>query len=577
MIALMAVLIIDGARLYALRAEMQSQVNAAASAAADASQACGGDGTSLVAMRERALAAANVQGFADGSDNLKVQAGLLEASPSDPGELAFRPTANLSRSNAALVSYSRSEPISRLLPESLLGRVTLEANAAVRKEVVATLSAAGSTVDIGGGLLGSLLGMLLNQPGYSLSLTDPDSLDNTLLRVGDLLDALSVDTLEAALPLRADRLATALRDITGVSTPVGALAEDLLGARGIETVLISDLISTVADARVPGNTQVRAYDLLISLVLNIARQQQLDGISLMISDLGMLGLPLLSAIDEDSLVLRLIINRAPTVAIGPARQGTDGEWLTRFYAPDISLELGADVRLLGGINLLGLVEFSLANLHIPLAIEMGGGRGALVSAECANGTQNDVIFGVAIEPQAVSVGTGIIDRDTGALQQHALETEVGRLQLLGGLLSIDPAVGVTASIQGTVTGEAAIHTTEEELYPLFCDPVWGCERLSLDGNNGGGLEALDPAVSNIEVTLLGEIGVSGLLEALTSLLTGLLNDVVSSLLEHLISPLLQLLGVGIGGMQISIEAANQDGTQLIENVRLLEESRHGHE
>ena len=41
-VILLGVLALDGARLYSLRQEMQSQVNAAATAAADGTQTCGG-------------------------------------------------------------------------------------------------------------------------------------------------------------------------------------------------------------------------------------------------------------------------------------------------------------------------------------------------------------------------------------------------------------------------------------------------------------------------------------------------------------------------------------------------------
>ena len=59
-IVLFGTLAIDGARLYSLRQEMQSQVNAAATAAADAAQACGGENVTAETIRQRGLAAARL-------------------------------------------------------------------------------------------------------------------------------------------------------------------------------------------------------------------------------------------------------------------------------------------------------------------------------------------------------------------------------------------------------------------------------------------------------------------------------------------------------------------------------------
>lgn len=566
-IALVAALIIDAARLYALRAEMQSQVNAAAAAASDASQACGGPGVSLQDMSQRALTAARAQGYSGDDADLNVQAGLLEASSDESDQLLFRPASSFDQSNATLVSYRRDEPISRLFPE-LLGSVKLQTNAAVRKEVVATLSATGTAVGVGGGLLGSVLGALLDETAYRLDPSDIESLGDTLFRVGDILAELGVDSLQEALPLGADQLATALRNIAGASTPAGTLADDLLGARGITAVKVGDLIRMVEGAEAPDDAAIRSYDLLVNLALNIARQQQLlSGSPLEIRGLETLGLPLAPTIDQTSLILRLYINRPPSMAVGPARKGTDGMWLTRFEAPGVSLELEADIGLLSSVNLLGVATFSLANLHVPLGINLGGGYGELVSAKCAKATQNEVTLGVRAVTDAVSLGSGSIDPTTGDLLGRPIEADIGRLQvkplggLLGSLVTVDPAVRLRTEITGGLDGvETSISS---DPYPLHCGSS-GCTKLAMD--HATGIGGADFHVANTELVLLGGLRVPGLLDALLILIVDLLNAATSSLLEALINPLAKALGLGVGGMQISIEAAKQDSSQLIENV-----------
>lgn len=573
-IVLMAVMAIDGARLFALRAEMQSQVNAAASAAADASQACGGVDISLQTMADRALAAAQAQGFDDADDSLTVRSGIMETTPDGDGMLNFVVDSDLSRGNAALVSYSRNEPISRLLPEAILGSVTLETNAAVRKEVIANLSSAGSTLNIDGGLLGYVFGAILDQPGYTFDPTDLESLENSLLRVGDLLDELGVDSVEDMLPLGANELASAIRDVAGASSPVGALAEDLLGANGIETVAISDLLSTAENTRVPGNTQVRTYDLLVSLALNIAREQQhASGEPLTVGEFQLLDLPFIDEIKEETVELRMIVNRPPSVAIGPARKGADGEWSTRFFAPDIGLEMSAEAEMMAAFSIPPFLHFSAIFVEIPLAIDLGGGNGELVSARCARGTQNNVVFGLDLVREPADLGTGSIDMTTGDFLPETITKDFGRLEILGeGIL--DPVMRMIYSVDGNMDA-ASDAVIVDPAYPLYCDDEEGCPRL-IYKNASMEVEDIDLDITIHELIFLGvaeedldETTKEALHDAMITTMRERVEDVGYNLLEVLVQPLAEAVGVGFGGLQASIDAASQKGAQLVENVAIV--------
>ena len=174
LVILLGVMALDGARLFSLRKEMQSQVNAAATAAADAAQACGGRMIALSDMRQRALAAARAQGFEGGDDDLIITPGLLE-DVDENGGLIFQAADFIDQTNAVLVSYQRDVKISLLLPEDIFGTVSVNVNAAVRKEAVVTMSAAGSTAVVGGGLLGALLGAILGDSDYTLDPTACES------------------------------------------------------------------------------------------------------------------------------------------------------------------------------------------------------------------------------------------------------------------------------------------------------------------------------------------------------------------------------------------------------------------
>ena len=568
----LTVMALDGARLYSLRSDMQAQVNVAAQAAAGAAQACGGQAPSTALVQQRALAAAVAQGFEGSDQDLNVQLGVI-ADASSSGVVAFEPVNLIERSNAVLVSYTRTEPISMLLPKSVFGGISLSVNAAVRKEVVATVSAAGGTVGLGGDatLLGSLLGVVLNQPGFSLDPTDLNSLENATVQLGDLLTATGVNDLVDLLGLDASELAAAIRDVGTATAPVADLLDSIVTAQGIETIKVGDIISVVENASVPSSSEFPVYDLVISLVLNLAEQQQAGagGLLSLPLDINNLSVPLIANINTVDLGLN--VGEPPTVAVGPARQDEDGEWVTRFYAPDVTLQLSAQVELLP-INLGPLLSLSLADLTVPLAVNAGGGEGQLISADCARGTSNSVEFGVNLEREVARIVTGRLTA-AGELQPERLEANVGRLSLLSGLLPpIEGILYLNAEVDGEVPGiEETVFL--DPRYDLYCDPIEGCDQSQYN-DLGDGLSGLDLEITVHEASLLrssfGLINLTPLLDPILDPVLELLSDVISSLAEGLINPLLRTLGVGLGGISVNVSAANQDGIQLIENIAVEE-------
>ena len=568
----LTVMALDGARLYSLRSDMQAQVNVAAQAAAGEAQACGGQAPSTALVQQRALAAAAAQGFQGAAEELEVQLGVIDDTDND-GVVAFAPVNIIEQSNAVLVSYTRTEPISMLLPQSVFGGIDISVNAAVRKEVVATVSAAGSTAGVGGDatLLGSLLGVVLNQPGFSLDPTDLNSLENTTVQLGDLLTAVGVDDLVDLLALDASELAAAIGDVGDVTAPVADLLDDIVTAQGIDTVKVGDIINVVENASVPASSEFPVYDLVISLVLNLAEQQQAGAGGLLSLPLTInnLSVPLIANIN--SVDLGLNVGEPPTVAVGPARQDADGEWVTRFYAPDVTLQLSAQVELLP-ISLGPLLTFSLADLTVPLAVNAGGGEGQLISADCARGRSNSVEFGVNLEREVARIVTGRLGPG-GELLPERLEANVGRLSLLSGLLPpIEGILYLNAEVEGEVPGvEETVFM--DPRYNLYCDPIEGCDQ-SQHNDLGDGLSGLDLDITVHEASLLrsnfGLINLTPLLTPIVDPVLVLLNDVISSLAEAVINPLLRTLGVGLGGISVNVSAANQDGIQLIENIAVEE-------
>lgn len=556
-IVLFGTLAIDGARLYSLRQDMQSQVNAAATAAAGAAKACSGPEVELSEIRRRALVAAREQGF-DGDDaDLVVEPGVMYGNEED-GTVSFKKEAQLEKTNAVFVQYEKDVPISLLLPAETFGSIPISVNAAVRKEVIATISASGGTLLVDSGILGGLLGAVLGQPGYTLDPTSLSSLRNTTVLLGDLLNELGVNRVEDLLPIGGAELARALSAVGGGASGLGRLLDDLASASGIETIKVADILKVVENTSVPANSEFPLYDVVISLTLNLLEELQesnSDGLVYLPLDVN-LGLP---GVAEVSATVGLHVGEPSSLAIGPATRDDDGAWATQFYAPDVSLLVAASVNVLS----LPGTSVGVADIDLPLAVEVGGGKGALVSAECAEGIENDVLFGVEIEREVARVASGRINKSTGQVISEPV-----KIGLLGLFPLLPKLIEVSAVVDGTVPGG-----NEEVLlepgYPLYCSEGEGCAKVSYQ-DSGAGPSGLDLSVDLDDTKLLGlELG--WLLNPLVNGLTDLLDDVLGLLVSGLVNPLLSTLGVGLGSMSVTVTGANQDHIQLVEGVVLEEQ------
>ncbi len=583
-IVLMTVLATDGARLLVLQSEMQNQVNTAASAAADGAQACGGADIAMSTMSARALAAAQTAGY-DGEGTLEVLPGVLESTEENT-DLVFRsvPETALVRSNGVRVSMTREEPISRLIP---IGSITLETSAAVRKEVNATISAAGSAADVEGGLLGELVGAVIGDPSYSVSPTQLDSLENTLVNVGDLLSQMGVASVADLVdePL-VDLLTGVTSLVGGAALPVGGLVDDLTNAAGIGGLYVSDVLTVVEGADVPANASFPVYDLVISTVMNSARVLSDPGsllvLNLQTSESALLQ-GLTSSIDELAdldVALGLHVAEPPKLVYGPARQNSEGEWVTQFQSADIGLEVlisaglsESTINSLISTLSLGLIDLNLLDdIEIPLVVQAGGGRGSFVSADCARGgNDNDVSLGFDLVDTAVDVETGTIDPVSGTVTPEDVHAEILELTINTILLgTYTEQLCVDAGLAVDLYGESALPSVIDN-YPLEC--VDGdCARQSLASGNSADNFNADVDITSLDLTC-GQsgltAGVLSIASALVNPITILLEDVANDVVEGVVAPLLSALGVNPGNMSVTVVNANQNAAQLIENVSIV--------
>lgn len=576
-IAVVATLAMDATRLYSVKSDMQSVVNAAATAAADEAMACGVGDASL--MRSRALSAAKQAGFDGDSSDLELIVGVLEPGEADNSELRFKETP-ANQSNAAVVRYTRKERVSWLLPEAFFEPVELSVNAAARKELYATLSANSSTIKVTNGLLGNLIGGILGQSNYVLDPTSLSSLESTLLGVGDLLTNLGVNNVTALLDRPLIEVLDAVVDVAGgVTTPVGALVDDLTGAVGLGGLELSSVLDVRGDKEAARSAEFPLYDFIISVVMNSAHQLgKASGTGLVGLDIDTDTVPVLQPLLNNALLgdlqlaLKLGVDNPAPVVIGPARQGKDNEWITEIHSSDVSLEALVDLELsIGFIGdlitglTLGLVKVELLDsIRVPLVVQVGGGSAEFVGASCARGTNNDIDIEVVAHPSVASIETGTVRSDGGVAREpiHAtlLKLALFTQPLLN--LCVDADLGVSIPIAEQVHSLTGV--------PLYC-PEGQCAH-TLKTNQPTWIQGLDLSIENLALDC-GEPSLLSILKPLIDLLAPLVevlvNLVTTVLLQGVVSPLLMMLGVDLSGLEITMNGADQLSTQLIENVELI--------
>lgn len=543
LVILLGVMALDGARLFSLRKEMQSQVNAAATAAASMTQSC----ESLSGSRtlpEMTTLAENIarQSGWDGEGTFRVKVGVVSGAD---GVLAFN-EADLIQSNAVAVHYKRDVKLSSLLPDQF-GMVEMTATAAARKEVLATVSAAGSTAVVGGGLdqasvLNSLLGALFNSGNpYAFSPTALNELSDVTVRLGDLLDDIGVGNVVNGLPVDAEALAMTLSGVLDATSPAGRLADDLLNsAVGLEGISIEQVLQLVEDgAAVSENASIPVYDLLLSMAMNT-----LEGTSVMLEDIA-LSIPGLARIDAN-----IEIFNAPKVVVAPARQDLDNEWIGHVETADVAIEIDTlidtDVTPFGtGVRV---------RLNLPIQIQTGRGEANLVRARCAAGRANQVTFGLA--------GTSGVASLSGAADINAQLQLLGIPITLAGLrLNLDVPVGQNSF---------DVNTAPMELNAVVPESM----------TVGGGLEL--NGISETDISIEGSAEaedfrcglvcslVNGLLTPIVAVLDGVIESalvgLLTDILDAVIDPLLSGLGLDLGVVNIEVSDATQGQVTLLTDL-----------
>ena len=586
LIFFLTVLMLDGARLYAVKREMQSIANAAAVAAAGSAKACGGPNVHEDSIFDVAVSAALDQGMGKiGGSLTDVAAGTLVLSPSinpefeGPDILGFLPVSKIvEESNAVRVVYESDQPISVFFPKKL-STVKMRAVAVAQHEVVATVSAAGSTVAVGGhgqaGLLGNILGgILTGDNSFSLNITDLESLQETTFLLGDFLTTLRItDLLEVAdTVVGAEELVQAIAvSIAEAGSPAGTFVSSLLhNLNVVDTKIdLGEVIAILGDVPSPEKVKVPVYDTLLSVALNLLKGAVFSADTAPLQ-IDLRGLPGVSGLLQLDVSVHLAVDGAPTIAIGTAQYSPDGEPLLQFQASDILLALTARVEIPG-----------IAAIELPLLVETGGGHGFLEYARCASGGQNKVGLGLRVFPRVAVISTSELS-STG--QPSLTAASITVLEALEDILTVrltaeieDLEVGGTRQEGEEIYEEIDLHLREPVYAGVPSDLSLSSVKDALDlditveleeeGCKWWNLlicEVLAPILNPLAKFIVGEVAN----ETVEVLLRAVVNEILDVLLIALVEPLLDILGINLGGMALQITDASQVSTVLMDCSKL---------
>jgi uncharacterized membrane protein len=417
------------------------------------------------------------------------------------------------------------------------GSVHVEATATAAREATAGISAGSflarlDTID--SALLNGVLGDMLGS-AVSLDLASYQGLAAGSVTLAGLQAALGLGTLDEVLNANrslADLLDASITALNAQGDAASRNAADILDPllAAIDPALnlrLGDLLKV--DTSNPTAAAQAEINLLQMMLLGaeIANGSNLINLPLAVSVPGVA-----------SINLAMTMVEPPAIDIGPARRDESGEWMTQAHSAQIRLRLR--------LTLLDAVSGGLVN--IPVYIEGGAVDAALTGIQCKV-PRDDSVVTVQTQPQLLSAYIGEVS-DT-AMQNTSVPVTVTEATLLNVLGIV--RVGGYASVP--------LESPPQELY--FNGPFDQDNKQTTAGS-GLGIGGLLDSNLALNTYLLGlPLLVGPLVTPIVNTLLGLLGGVLGPVLDGLLDQLLSILGVSLGGADITAYQLNCGAMQLV--------------
>lgn len=561
-------LVVDTGRLYFEQRKLQRVADMAALEAATQGGMCGSQLATDIQGYVTASAAKN--GFVPGAgDTLVGTLGTVSFAAgygSAQSQRVFNAGGDLA--DSVRVQATHSVPSSLVLNVASLfsgasSTTVLNAQAVARRPALAGISAGSGVLSLDSSnspllnaLLGGLLGTSLNLDvvtyqgiaGANVSLL---ALSQQLKAAGVNLELGKIDSLlganvTAAQLLQAMVNAADASQLAGVNT---ALLRTALATINVPTaqLTLGQILSVVAPDSVRDtalSAGVNMLDLLMAtaLVANKSHAVNLD----------LKGKSIAGVVPT----VKLWVISPPTIAYGYPGKDSAGNWRTVAKNAQVELEVGADANLLG---------LNLVSLALSLKVGVAQGYAALDTIQCG-GVGKPVTVNVKARP---GVASASLDANVSLLS--------GASGSLVGVTITNTSTGATGSSASTSTqfavpGEQSISFSVSS--PTDLPSAVKRVQSPLGSSLGAGLTSLANSLT-IKVEAGGNCKniLSWLLCALSSLvssiaqlaldLTGALGALVTALGQQLIDPLLSLLGIQTGILDVRLIDLQTGGAELL--------------
>lgn len=563
-------LVVDTGRLYLEKRKLQRVADMSAMETAAQSGLCGVQSASGV--QAFALASAQKNGFpADGS--LVATLGDVSFDASNTHR-QFGTGGQWNDSVRVVAGHTVPASLvlnlAKVFGANVATTTTLSATAVARREALGALSAGSGLLRLDSSnspllnaLLGGLLGTSLSLDvvtykgiaGANISLL---SLGQQLKAAGVSLDLGSVDSLLGA-NVSVAQLLTAMVNAADASQVAGvntALLRTALATINVPTanLTLGQILSVVAPASARDSAMaadVNLMDLLMAtaLVANKNHALTLDVTSLSALS-GVIG----------SVKLGVTVISPPQIAIGYPGKDAGGNWRTKATSVQVALSVKADIDLL---------NLHLVVAHINLGATVAQGYAALDSIQCG-GAGRPVTVNVKAQPGVASLTISNLTLDLLGNGTSYLATATVNTSNATVAVAVPGEQPLTFLVDSPDDLPSAVQTVQS---PLGSSLGAGLSSLSsqlkvkVTLNAQGAL--CDTPLLGWLLCPLGKLldGVVGPVVSsaadLGTLLTGALGTVVTALGNAVIDPLLKLLGIQTGILDVRLIDVQTAGAQLL--------------
>lgn len=593
MMVLFLALAVDTGRLVYAQRQLQSIADLAALDAARVTGPCSGapvtDPAQVLAAAQAAASARDFLGDPYPGD-LGDAPNAVTVGTVTTGADNIRQFTPSAAADAEAVQVVLNEPVTRsiFLPGIYPGTVNLSATAVARAPAVASFSPGSFLVGLDssqGALLNAVLGALL---GSSLNLDVASYQGLADAQVG-LLQLLEVNQLGAATLeelLAADLTVAQLLNLTATAlqaddpNAADIVLGQILGAGvGVNTTIqLGELLAL----DLPADNAALATELNVLDLITASAQLANEGNFVDVPGVGVnLPLPGLGTLASVDLGLHII--EAPTLGAGPPGLQADGSWRTEAHTSQIGLEVAARVIDLD-LNLLGIIELDSA-VNLDLFVQGAQTSVHLDSIRCGGLLAPTHRVQLGAEPGLARAGIGTLadpdDPTSPVVPTHLadLSATVG----LGPLSLVELAIPLTVGADVDVSPgppENLVYVANDLAQDLPQTQTATSDLSdTLDNTLGVLLSNLTLDIGTITAdvagiplgdlvnVLLDTLGLNSLGEVAAELLSPVVNLVLSPLLDALsnllLEPLLGLLGVSLGGADVTLISVEAGQPELV--------------